>query len=60
MGDIRHCFADVSRARDLLGFEASVTLEEGLTELADWLGGQIVLDRFEQAGAELATRGLSV
>lgn len=28
--------ADVSRARDLLGFEAKVSLEEGLRELVDW------------------------
>ena len=28
-GDIRHCVADPSQARELLGFEATVTLEDG-------------------------------
>lgn len=60
VGDIRHCFADITLAREVLGYEPSITLEEGLIELADWLEGQIALDRAEQAGAELATRGLRV
>ena len=29
-GDIRHCFADLTRARTLLGYEPRVTHEEGL------------------------------
>jgi UDP-glucose 4-epimerase len=28
--------ADISRARDLLGFEAKITLDEGLRDLVDW------------------------
>jgi len=58
-GDIRHCFADVSRARELLGFEAEVALEDGLAELAEWLKTQPATDRFDQAAAELAERGLT-
>jgi dTDP-L-rhamnose 4-epimerase len=58
-GDIRHCFADVSLARDLLGFEAEVTLEDGLAELASWLETQPATDRFDRAAAELAQRGLT-
>src|SRR5919202_45466 len=49
VGDIRHCFADISRARDLLGYEPRVTLEEGLVGLAEWLAGQVAYDRVEQA-----------
>lgn len=60
MGDIRHCFADIGRARALLGYEPRVTLEEGLTELAAWLESQIAQDRVEQAAAELSQRGLTV
>jgi dTDP-L-rhamnose 4-epimerase len=60
MGDIRHCFADISLARRVLGYEPQVTLEEGLTELAGWLEKQIVVDYVPQAYAELATRGLTV
>lgn len=58
--DIRHCFADISQARSLLGFEPSVPLARGLGELADWLAGQNAEDRCEQAGHELARRGLTV
>jgi dTDP-L-rhamnose 4-epimerase len=35
-GDIRHCYADVKRAKDLLDFEASYALIKGLGELAPW------------------------
>jgi dTDP-L-rhamnose 4-epimerase len=60
VGDIRHCFADISRARSVLGYEPRVELEEGLEELAGWLEGQEATDRVEQASAELAARGLTV
>ncbi len=57
-GDIRHCIADISKARKLLGYEPNVTLEAGLTELLAWLGEQDAEDRVESATAELATRSL--
>jgi dTDP-L-rhamnose 4-epimerase len=58
-GDIRHCFADVTRAREALGFEAEVPFEQGLAELAGWLEGQAATDRFDEAAAELDRRGLT-
>ena len=58
-GDIRHCFADVTLARDTLGFEAEVALEDGMAELARWLQGQVATDRFDEAAAELTERGLT-
>ena len=60
MGDIRHCFADITQARDLLGYQPRVSFEDGLAELTEWLEGQIALDRVDEAGAELAARGLRV
>jgi dTDP-L-rhamnose 4-epimerase len=57
-GDIRHCFADISLARRLLGFEPQVGFQDGLTELAEWLSGQIAVDSVDQATEELARRGL--
>jgi dTDP-L-rhamnose 4-epimerase len=59
-GDIRHCFADISRAREAFGYAPKVCLEDGLEELASWLEGQRALDRVVEAGAELAVRGLTV
>lgn len=60
VGDIRNCFADISRARQLLGYEPRVTLDEGMADLAEWLDGQIAHDRVDEASAELAARGLTV
>jgi dTDP-L-rhamnose 4-epimerase len=60
VGDIRHCFADIALARDALGFEPGVALEEGLEDLAAWLEGQAVTDRADHAAHELARRGLTL
>jgi dTDP-L-rhamnose 4-epimerase len=60
VGDIRHCFADIGKARKVLGFEPQVKFDDGLTELAAWLEGQAAVDRVAQASAELAARGLTV
>ena len=57
-GDIRHCFADIALARQKLGWEPKVTLEQGLEDLAAWLENQTAVDRGLEARAELAARGL--
>lgn len=58
-GDVRHCFADASLARELLGFTARVELEDGMAGLAEWLEGQVAEDHVDNAAAELAVRGLT-
>jgi len=58
VGDIRHCFADISLARDELGYRPSVAFDDGLAELAGWLGSQTAQDRVDQATEELERRGL--
>ena len=60
VGDIRHCFADIGKARRVLGYAPEVSFEEGLTRLAEWLEGQVAADRVEAAREELAARGLTV
>lgn len=52
-GDIRHCVADTSRARQLLGYEPKVTLEDGIPELLEWVREQKAVDQVVQATAEL-------
>jgi dTDP-L-rhamnose 4-epimerase len=59
-GDIRHCFADIGLARELLGFVPRVDLEDGMSELAEWLEAQVATDRVESADRELAARGLTL
>jgi dTDP-L-rhamnose 4-epimerase len=60
VGDIRHCFADITLARDVLGYVPGITLEEGLVELSAWLRDQTADDRVAHASEELAARGLTV
>jgi UDP-glucose 4-epimerase len=35
-GDIRHGYADISKARKLLGYNPKFSIKEGLTELLNW------------------------
>jgi dTDP-L-rhamnose 4-epimerase len=60
VGDVRHCFADISLARKVLGYEPQVSFHQGLSELAEWLKGQVATDRVDEARAELERRGLTV
>ena len=59
-GDIRHCFADMRQAQNELGYQPRTSLEEGLRELALWLGDQTASDGVERAFQELSARGLAV
>jgi dTDP-L-rhamnose 4-epimerase len=60
MGDIRHCFPDISRARSVLGYQPQISLEEGIGELVEWLDGRVAVDRIGEALTALASRGLTV
>lgn len=57
-GDIRHCVADITRARELLGYEPRVALKTGIEELLNWVKEQHAEDSVEKATQELAARGL--
>ncbi len=59
-GDVRHCFADITRARRLLGYEPRIGFDRGLRDLASWLDGQLPRDRVVEARVELETRGLTL
>ena len=57
-GDIRHCFADITLARDVLGYVPRRSFSDSLGELAEWVRRQQATDRVEHARRELETRGL--
>jgi dTDP-L-rhamnose 4-epimerase len=57
-GDIRHCVADITRARELLGYEPSVHLADGISQLLDWVRAQTAVDSVVRATTELDSRGL--
>ncbi len=58
-GDIRHCYADISRAEKILGFKASTVFEEGVSELCQWVSSQTSTDMVDIATDELKKRGLT-
>jgi dTDP-L-rhamnose 4-epimerase len=62
VGDIRHCFADISKAQQVLGYEPHMSFENGLLELTQWLERQIDYDGdgAVRAKEELHARGLVV
>jgi dTDP-L-rhamnose 4-epimerase len=60
VGDIRHCFADISLAQQVLGYEPQVSFESGLTDLAQWLESQDEIAPAADAATELNARGLTV
>src|SRR5690606_32444256 len=57
-GDIRNCFADISRARELLGYEPQFRLEHTLGEIVDWVREVGAIDRGAEMKRELEARGL--
>jgi dTDP-L-rhamnose 4-epimerase len=60
IGDIRNCFADISKAREILGYKPTYGLELGLSELVQWLSTQSAEDHSSVAARELIERGLAV
>ena len=57
-GDIRHCYADISKIRERLGYQPQVRFEQGVDDLVEWVRQQEAQDRFERARDELAAHGL--
>jgi dTDP-L-rhamnose 4-epimerase len=57
-GDVRHCSADLTKARKLLGFEPKVPFEDGMQELVAWGQGVQATDHFKEAYEELRSKGL--
>lgn len=57
--DIRHCFADINKAKKLLGWKPKINLEEGLGELIKWSKTEKASDDFSKAQKELSDKGLA-
>jgi dTDP-L-rhamnose 4-epimerase len=59
VGDIRHNVADLTKVRAVLGFEPSVSIEEGLRRFVAWVKDEeIQVDRYEESLRELRAKGL--
>ena len=59
-GDIRHCYADISKIQDRLGFQPQVKFEEGISDLVKWVRGEKARDQFEKSKRELEEKGLTL
>jgi dTDP-L-rhamnose 4-epimerase len=57
-GDIRHCYADISKIHRLLGFSPRVTFEQGMKDLLAWVRDQEAIDGFEGVKRELDSKSL--
>ena len=59
LGDIRHNYADITKARRLLGFEPKWSFERGIAAFARWVDEQQVqVDRYEDSIEEMKQKGL--
>lgn len=57
-GDIRHCYADITRIQKALGYMPTISFEEGMQELVEWSKSVQAEDKFDMANQELIQRGL--
>jgi len=57
-GDIRHCYADITKISTMLKYSPSVMLEEGVSDAVSWVREEVADDRVEKATRELIERNL--
>lgn len=57
-GDIRHCFSDITKIKNELGYNPKVSFENGMKELIIWSDSAAYQDKFDQVQEELKSKGL--
>jgi len=58
-GDIRHCYADISLAKEVLGYEPKIKFEDGIIDLVNWVKLQQAEDKVNFALDILDKKGLT-
>ena len=59
LGDIRHNFADISKIKELLGYEPKYNFEQGMKRFVEWVNKQPVeQDNYEASILEMKAKGL--
>lgn len=59
LGDIRHNFADITAAKDILGFNPKWSFSDGIAQFTKWVDQQEVQeDNYEASIAEMKAKGL--
>jgi len=59
VGDIRHCFADITAARKVIGYQPRQRFSDGIAELVEWLRSQTAVDKEADMVRELSAFGLT-
>ena len=59
LGDIRHNYADITLARNILGFEPKWNFSDGIEQFSNWVNQQeIQEDKYESSIEEMKKKGL--
>jgi len=58
-GDIRHCFADITKISRVLGYRPALDFDAGIPVLIEWAARQTPEDNLAQAISELREKGLA-
>ena len=59
LGDIRHNYADLTKAKNILGFYPKYSFQEGVLEFVKWVKTQKIMeDKYENSILELKRKGL--
>lgn len=56
--DVKHCYANIVKAKKLLGWEPKISLKDGFEELIEWGEKEKAVDGFKSAELELKKKGL--
>lgn len=60
LGDIRHCFADIECAKEILNFSPKINLENGIKKFIEWASRQPFFDdKSDLALEELSKKGMA-
>jgi len=57
-GDIRHCFADISKIRNKLGYSPKIDFVKQMKEIEQWSAQELATDNAEKMQEELRRRGM--
>jgi dTDP-L-rhamnose 4-epimerase len=57
-GDVRHCFADITKIKSTLGYKPKMSLRKGMEELVEWSKKQEAKDMVNKAFDELKQKKL--
>lgn len=56
--DVRHCYADISKLKRLIGWSPTISFTDGMREVYEWSKNEKAADFVDQAIKELEVRGL--